>query len=40
VRVETNTLDHPAALSLYQTAGFAPVAQEVRRRILTRDRDA
>ena len=26
VRVETNTLDHPAALRIYQKFGFSPVA--------------
>lgn len=29
VSVETCTLDHPAALSLYQKLGFSPVAQRV-----------
>ncbi|RDD63966.1 GNAT family N-acetyltransferase [Ferruginivarius sediminum] len=28
--VNTNTLDHPRALSLYQKAGFTPVGQESR----------
>jgi GNAT superfamily N-acetyltransferase len=36
--VNTNSLDHPAALPLYQKIGFAPVRREVHRRILTRDR--
>jgi GNAT superfamily N-acetyltransferase len=39
VTVNTNTLDHPRALTLYQKAGFAPVRRETRRRVLTRDRD-
>lgn len=30
--VQTNTLDHPRALSLYQRAGFTPYAQETRKR--------
>ncbi len=38
--VETCTLDHPAALPLYQKAGFTPVAQAAKSRILTRDRPA
>ena len=37
--VDTNTLDHPRALPLYQKAGFSPVSREIRRRVLTRDRD-
>ncbi|MFO1210389.1 MAG: GNAT family N-acetyltransferase [Amaricoccus sp.] len=37
--VNTNTLDHPRALPLYQKAGFAPVRRETRVRVLTRDRD-
>ncbi len=37
--VNTNTLDHPRALSLYQKAGFAPVRRETHHRRLTRDRD-
>jgi GNAT superfamily N-acetyltransferase len=36
--VNTNSLDHPRALPLYQQAGFAPVHRETRRRVLTRDR--
>jgi hypothetical protein len=28
VTVQTCTLDHPAALPLYQKLGFAPVAQK------------
>ena len=39
VTVNTNTLDHPRALPLYQKAGFAPVRRETRTRVLTRDRD-
>ena len=39
VTVNTNTLDHPRALTLYQKAGFAPVRRETRSRILTHDRD-
>ncbi len=30
--VETNTLDHPRALPLYQRAGFAPIQREAMRR--------
>lgn len=30
VHIQTNTLDHPAALPLYQKMGFAPFAQETR----------
>jgi GNAT superfamily N-acetyltransferase len=37
--VNTNTLDHPRALPLYQKAGFVPVRRETRARMLTRDRD-
>lgn len=36
--VNTNTLDHPAALPLYQRAGFVPVARETHRRVLARPR--
>jgi GNAT superfamily N-acetyltransferase len=39
VTVNTNSLDHPRALPLYQQAGFEPVRRETRSRILTRDRD-
>jgi GNAT superfamily N-acetyltransferase len=39
VTVNTNSLDHPRALPLYQKAGFAPVRRETRMRVLTRDRD-
>lgn len=38
VTVNTNTLDHPRALRLYQKAGFEPVRRETRSRVLTRDR--
>jgi GNAT superfamily N-acetyltransferase len=38
--VNTNTLDHPRALGLYQKLGFAPVRRERLRRVLTRGRDA
>lgn len=38
VTVNTNSLDHPRALPLYQKAGFAPTRRETRSRILTRDR--
>ncbi len=38
VTVNTNSLDHPRALPLYQKAGFTPVRREQRRRVLTRDR--
>lgn len=36
--VNTNTLDHPRALPMYQKAGFVPVRQESMTRILTRER--
>jgi GNAT superfamily N-acetyltransferase len=39
VTVNTNTLDHPRALPLYQKAGFTPVRRETRSRVLSRDRD-
>jgi GNAT superfamily N-acetyltransferase len=39
VTVNTNTLDHPRALPLYQRAGFAPVRRERTSRVLTRDRN-
>jgi GNAT superfamily N-acetyltransferase len=39
VTVNTNSLDHPRALPLYQKAGFAPVRRETRSRVLTRDRN-
>ena len=34
VRVNTCTLDHPAALPLYQRLGFEPVRRETRRLVL------
>lgn len=39
VTVNTNSLDHPRALPLYQKAGFVPVRRETSRRVLTRDRN-
>lgn len=36
--VNTCTLDHPAALALYQRLGFTPVGRETRSRLLTRPR--
>lgn len=36
--VNTNTLDHPRALGLYQKLGFRPVRREGHGRILTRER--
>lgn len=36
--VNTNTLDHPRALGLYQRLGFQVVRQEDHRRVLTRER--
>ena len=36
--VNTNTLDHPRALGLYQKAGFVPVRREDATRNLTRER--
>ncbi len=39
VTVNTNSLDHPRALPLYQRAGFEPVRRETRSRVLTRDRN-
>ena len=38
VTVNTNSLDHPRALPLYQKAGFEPFRRETTRRVLTRDR--
>lgn len=38
--VNTNSLDHPRALPLYQKAGFTPVRRETHSRVLTRDRDS
>lgn len=37
--VNTCTLDHPRASSLYQKMGFAPIRQETRTRRLVHDRD-
>ena len=34
--VETCSLDHPRALGLYQRAGFTPVGQQRKTRVLTR----
>ncbi len=39
VTVNTNSLDHPRALPLYQKSGFSPVRQEQLSRVLTRPRD-
>ena len=36
--VNTNTLDHPRALGMYQRIGFVPVRQERMTRTLTRER--
>ena len=36
--VQTCTLDHPRALALYQKCGFTPFGQEIKSRVLTRDR--
>ena len=36
--VNTNTLDHPRALALYQKMGFVPVRREDASRVLTRSR--
>ena len=36
--LNTNSLDHPRALGLYQKWGFMPVRQEEHKRILTRER--
>ena len=38
--VNTNTLDHPRALGLYQRIGFEPIRRETHRRALTRERPA
>ncbi|HVL21101.1 MAG TPA: GNAT family N-acetyltransferase [Amaricoccus sp.] len=38
VTVNTNSLDHPRALPLYQKAGFVPVRRVTFERVLTRDR--
>jgi GNAT superfamily N-acetyltransferase len=40
VTVNTNSLDHPRALPLYQKAGFEPIRREAGSRVLTRDRPA
>jgi len=37
--VDTNTLDHPRALALYQRMGFVPVRREAKTRKLTRPRE-
>lgn len=37
--VNTNTLDHPRALALYQKVGFVPVRREAMTRKLSRQRD-
>ena len=37
VTVNTNSLDHPRALPLYQKAGFEPVRRETTARVLRRD---
>ena len=37
--VNTCTLDHPRALSLYQRLGFSPIGREDRSRVLVYDRD-
>lgn len=39
VTVNTNSLDHPRALPLYQRAGFFPVRRKNQLRRLTRDRN-
>lgn len=39
VTLNTNSLDHPRALPLYQKAGFVPVRRTEGSRVLTRDRD-
>jgi GNAT superfamily N-acetyltransferase len=39
VSVNTNTLDHPRALPLYQKSGFVPVRRATVRRVLSRDRN-
>lgn len=38
--VNTNTLDHPRALGLYQRVGFRPVRRETKTRTLSRARPA
>jgi GNAT superfamily N-acetyltransferase len=37
--VNTNTLDHPRALALYQKMGFVPVRREDHSRVITRERE-
>jgi len=37
--LQTNTLDHPRALALYQRLGFVPVRREDKKRKLTRPRE-
>lgn len=37
--VNTNTLDHPRALALYQKAGFVPIRREAMTRKLSRSRE-
>jgi hypothetical protein len=37
--VDTNTLDHPRALALYQRMGFVPVRREDKTGKLTRARE-
>ncbi len=37
--VDTNTLDHPRALAIYQRMGFVPVRREDKTRKLTRARE-
>ena len=37
--VNTNTLDHPRALGLYQRIGFRPIRRETLTRVLTRERE-
>jgi GNAT superfamily N-acetyltransferase len=39
VSVNTNSLDHPRALPLYQKAGFEPVRREITHRVARRARD-
>lgn len=36
--VNTNTLDHPRAIGLYQRVGFRPIRREAHRRALTQER--
>lgn len=37
--VNTNTLDHPRAIGLYQRVGFEPIRRETHRRVVTRERE-